>query len=103
MPVWVRDLTHRLIHIKPKEFEMTDEVHNPPLALEARCYPVRLAQPSCIRLPNANGNNFELKSNYIGQLPKFMGLESEDAYWFINEFEEVCSMMKLQQLSDDAV
>jgi len=36
-------------------------------------------------------------------LPKFSGLESEDAYMFINEFEEVCAMMKIKQLSDDGV
>lgn len=103
MPVWVRNSKKRLIRIEPKNFEMADEIENPPLALESRCYPMRTTQPSCIRLPPVNGNNFELKSNYIGQLPKFTGLESEDAYWFINEFEEVCSMMKLQQLTDDAV
>jgi len=36
-------------------------------------------------------------------LPKFSGLEFEDAYMFINEFEEVCAMMKIKQLSDDGV
>ena len=77
--MWVHDSTHRLTRVKPEEFKITDEIHNPPLALEARCYLVRTAQPSCIRLPHANGNNFELKSNYISQLPRFMGLDSEDA------------------------
>jgi len=36
-------------------------------------------------------------------LPKFSGLESDDVYMFISEFEEVCATMKIQQLSDDAV
>ena len=36
-------------------------------------------------------------------LPKFFRMESEDAYTFISEFEEVHAMMKIQQLSDDAV
>ena len=36
-------------------------------------------------------------------LPKFTGSDSEDAYIFISEFEEVCVMMKVQQLSDDAI
>jgi len=35
-------------------------------------------------------------------LPKFSGLESEDAYIFFSEFEDVCAMMSIQQLSDDA-
>jgi len=30
-------------------------------------------------------------------------LEPDDAYMFISEFEEVCVIMKIQQLSDDAV
>jgi len=35
-------------------------------------------------------------------LPKFSRLESEDVYMFISEFE-VCILMKIQQLSDDAI
>ena len=27
----------------------------------------------------------------------------EDAYMFISEFEEVCDMLKIQQLTDDAI
>ena len=54
-------------------------------------------------MPEANENNYELKPQYITMLPKFSGLESEDAYMFINEFEEVCAMMKIKQLSDDGV
>jgi len=50
-----------------------------------------------------NGNNFELKPQFINTLPKFHGLESEDAYFFISEFEEVCLMMRIPQLGDDAV
>ena len=34
-------------------------------------------------------------------LPKFMGIE--DAYIFIREFEEVCAIMKLQQLLEDEI
>ena len=48
-------------------------------------------------------NNYELKLQYIKMLPKFSGLKSDDAYMFISEFEEVCVMMKIQKLSDDAV
>ena len=35
-------------------------------------------------------------------LLKFSGLEYEDAYKFISEFEEVCAM-KIQQQSGDAL
>ena len=48
-------------------------------------------------------HNFELKSQFINTLPKFRGLESEDAYFFIKEFEKVCFMMKISHLVDDAI
>ena len=54
-------------------------------------------------LPEANGNNFELKPQFINTLSRFHGLESEDAYFFIREFEEVCLMMRILQLGEDAV
>ena len=48
-------------------------------------------------------HNFELKPQFINTLPKFHGLEFEDAYFFIREFEEVCLMMKIPYLADDAI
>ncbi|XP_077222173.1 uncharacterized protein LOC143856016 [Tasmannia lanceolata] len=80
---------------------MADE--ETPRTLRDRFYPTRTAQPSCIRLPVVQGNNFELKSQFITMLPHFHGLPSEDAYLFLREFEEVCVLIKMQQLSDDAV
>ena len=47
------------------------------------------------KTPEANGNNFELKPQFINTLPKFHGLESEDAYFFVREFEEVYLMMRI--------
>ncbi|KAK1265662.1 hypothetical protein QJS04_geneDACA014972 [Acorus gramineus] len=64
-------------------------------------YPSRTTQPSCIVLPTTNANNFEIKPGMINMLPKFDG--SEDPYLFIREFEEVCSTLKLQQLTDDSI
>ena len=72
-------------------------------SLQDKFYPIRTSLPSCILLPEANGNNFELKPQFINTLPRFHGLESEDAYFFIREFEEVCLMMRIPQLGEDAV
>jgi len=69
---------------------------SPPVLID-RCYPPRSSRPSCIKLLEASRNNYELKYQYITMLPKFSGLEYEDAYKFISEFEEVC-VMKIQQL-----
>ena len=44
-----------------------------------------------------------VNTQFINTLPKFHGLESEDAYFFISEFEEVCLMMKIPNLIDDAI
>ena len=72
-------------------------------SLQDRFYPIRTSLPSCIKLPEANGNNFELKPQFINTLPKFYGLESEDTYFFVREFEEVCLMTRIPQLGDDVV
>ena len=64
---------------------------------------MRTSLPSRIRLSDANDNSFELKPQFINTLPKFLGLESEDTYFFTREFEEVCIMMSIHQLGDDAV
>ena len=62
---------------------------------------MRNSLPSCIQLSEANGNNFELKPQFINTLPKFHGPESEDAYFFIREFEKVCLMMRIHLLGGD--
>jgi len=73
------------------------------ISLQDRFYPIRTSLPSCIQLPEADSDKFELKPQFINTLPKYHGLESEDAYFFIREFEEVCVMMKTPQLGHDAV
>ena len=99
MQQWIRDNTHRLIRFEPI-IEM--EHPNPPV-LQDMGYPIRNAIPSCIRLPETNGISFELRPQYINMLPKFLGNETEDAYIFISEFEEVCIMIKMRELNEDAV
>ena len=64
-------------------------------SLQDKFYLIRTSLPSCILLHEVNGNNFELKSQFINTPPRFHGLESEDAYFFIYEFEEVCLMMRI--------
>jgi len=73
------------------------------ISLQDKFYPIRTSLPSCILLPEANENNFELKPQFINTLPRFHGLESEDAYFFIREFEEVCLMMRIPQLGEDTI
>ena len=88
MQQWIRDNTHRLIRFEP----IIEIEHPNPPVLHDMCYPIRNAIPSCIRLPEATGANFELRPHYINMLPKFLGNKTEDAYIFISEFEEMEQM-----------
>ena len=74
-----------------------------PPSLQDRFYPIRTSLPSCIQLPDEGVDQFELKPQYINTLLKFHGFESEDAYFFIREFKEVCLMMKIPSLGVDAI
>ena len=71
-------------------------------SLQDKFYPIRTSLPSCILLPEANGNNFELKPQFINTLSRFHGLEFENTYFFIREFE-VYLMMRILQLGEDVV
>ena len=65
-------------------------------------YPPRTALPSCFTIPNLGPNaTFKLRPHYTQMLPKFTGLE--DAYLFLREFEEVCSMMHFPNIPIDVV
>ena len=102
MSTWSRDpatsrLTRNILPPKPNP-EMAQTI-----SLQDRFYPIRTSLPSCILLPEADGDKFELKVQFINTLPKYHGLESENAYFFIREFEKVCLMMKIPQSGDDVV
>ena len=65
-------------------------------------YPPMTALLSCFTLPDLGPNvTFELRPHYTQMLPKFTGLE--DAYLFLREFEEVCSMMYFPNIPIDVV
>ena len=106
MQVWSREPnSSRLTRntSSPKFEPRPDPVMAQPTSLQDRFYPIRTSPPSCIQLPSVGEHNFELKPQFIHTLSKFHGLESEDTYFFIREFEEVCLMMKISHLVDDAI
>ena len=69
MQEWIRDLV---------TFKLTKNtslpLHLEPMMalLQDRFYLIRISLPSCIKLPEANGNNFELKPQFIKLFPNFM-------------------------------
>ena len=102
MQEWSRDLiSSRLVRnaphtpAPPPDFAPVMANH---VSLQDKFYPIRTSLPSYIRLPEANGNDFELKPQFINTLSRFYGLESEDAYFFIMKFEEVYLMIQIPQL-----
>jgi len=107
MQVWSRDpTTSRLVRNTLQAPTLPEDSH-PIMAnyisLQDKFYPIRTSLSSCIQLPEANGNNFERKPQFINTRPKFHGMKSEDAYFFIREFVDACLMMRIPQLSEDAV
>ena len=105
MQVWSRDPNSSRLTINtspPKLEQKLDPFMAQLTSLQDRFYPIRTTLPSCIQLPSVGKHNFELKSQFINTHPKFHGLESEDTYFFIREFEEACLMMKIPHLFDDA-
>ena len=101
MQVWSRDPNSSRLtrNTSPPKFRpRPDPVMAQPTSLQDRFYPIRTSLPSCILLPFVGEYNFELKAQFINILPKFHGLESEDAYFFIRKFEEVCLMIKIPHL-----
>jgi len=98
MQVWSKDPNSSRLtkNTSPPKFEpRPDLVMAQSTSLQDKFYLIRTSFPSCIQLSSVGEHNFELKPQFINTLPKFHGLESEDAYFFIREFEEVCLMMKI--------
>ena len=52
--------------------------------------PQRTTTNSCIRLPE-EANQFLMKSKMIRLLPVYQGVDSENPYSFMRDFEDVCS------------
>jgi len=106
MQSWSRDPnTSRLTRntSSPKQESKPDLVMTQPTSLQDRFYFIRTTLPSCILLSSVGEHNFELKPQFINILPMFHSSESEDAYFFIREFEEVCLMMKISHLVDEVI
>ena len=90
MSAWLRDpFTSRLTRTSSLPEQKPDSHMTQSPSLQDRFYPIMTSLPSCIQLPDEGVEQFELKPQYINTLPKFHGLESEDAYFFIREFEDV--------------
>ena len=76
----------------------------PPLkALKEHYTPSENASPSCIQLPTVQAAHYEIKSNTINLLPSFYGLNNEDPYNHIDDFLVICSTVRINNFSSEAL
>jgi len=86
---------------------MVEEQPQPPVrpvprSLNQIFYLPRSTNPSCFQTPDLGENvQFAFSPQYTTMLPKFS--REGDAYLFLSEFEEVCSVMQFPNVSRDVV
>ncbi|RVW78247.1 hypothetical protein CK203_054701 [Vitis vinifera] len=108
MPYWIRDQEGRLVRIetpRATELEIILEVmenqpkdqhsqhgqgNDPNLyrSMRDRMHPPRMSAPSCIIPPT---EQLIIRPHIVPLLPTFHGMESENPYAHIKEFEDVCN------------
>lgn len=65
-------------------------------------HPARQTTPSCIVLPIGH-QNFNFKPGTIQLLPTFHGMDSENPYMHMKEFEDVCGTFMDRNVNEDMV
>ena len=90
-----------LENISEMENKRNDESAHIPL--KTHFIPSIYTPTSCINLPEIGASHYEIKSSTIEMLPTFYGLNNEDSNNHIDEFLEICSTVKIQNFTDDAL
>nr|CAN60680.1 hypothetical protein VITISV_033696 [Vitis vinifera] len=111
MPKWIRDCGGRLVKLETphnKELEVIlnimettpedqhshhDHQDNPNefISMRGRMHPPRMSAPSCIVPPT---EQLVIRPHIVPLLPTFHGMESENPYTHIKEFEDVCNTFR---------
>jgi len=74
-----------------------------PVLLRDHYVPSTYTPTSSLQLPDITASHFEIKSGFIQILPLFYGLSTDDPYKHLDEFIEICSTIRLQNFSKDAL
>ncbi|CAN6476748.1 unnamed protein product [Victoria cruziana] len=53
--------------------------------------------------PQIGAAHYEIKASTINMLPSFYGLASDDPYHHLDEFLDVCAMVRISYIEDDAL
>ena len=111
MPYWIRDSEGRLVKIEtPHETKLElcvnimeatpedqhsqhaqEENFNAYRSMRDRMHAPRMSAPSCIVQPT---EQLVIRPHIVPLLPTFHGMESENPYTHIKEFEEVCNTFR---------
>ena len=81
-------------------------VENPRRTLMEYVQPSIDGIASCIRKPQVQANNFELKPSYVNMIQnsvQFHGLPNEDPNVHIAYFLDICDMFRVNGVPDDAI
>jgi hypothetical protein len=76
---------------------------NNPMALRDHYLPTTYTSPTCLRLLDVTAAHYEIKPSIIQSLPSFLGLSTENPYEFLGEFLAICSTIKLNGFTEDAL
>ena len=76
---------------------------NQPKQMKDYFIPTSYNPSSCIQIPNVLAIQYEIKSTTIQMLPSFYGNPNEDPYRHLDEFLKICSTVKIQNFTDDAL
>jgi hypothetical protein len=74
-----------------------------PVLLRDHYVPSTYTPTSSLQLPDITAAHFEIKSGFIQMLPLFYGLSTEDPYKHLDDFIEICSTIRLQNFTEDAL
>jgi len=74
-----------------------------PVLLKDHYIPSTYTPSSCLQLPHIMAAQYEIKSSIIQILSSFYGLNNEDPYKHLDKFIEICSTMRLQNISEDTL
>ena len=76
----------------------------PPLKVLKEHYtPSEYVSPLCIQLPTVQAAQYEIKPNTINLIHSYYGLNNEDSYNHIDEFLVICSMVRINNFSSEAL
>ena len=101
-PVDSEERNHSTSYSSSSSNTMSEHEENPVRTLKEYLHPTRTATPSCIIFP-PNAPQIDFKPGMIQLLPTFHGLENENPYVHIREFEEVVATFHSQPNIMDSV